>query len=90
VGDPSGTSFLFSIKPKIEAFMLVDKPRAILCIPQVHAFGLGAGCLLIREDGTLERHEATYAVPKGWARGSIEGEARPKIGRFEIWRLTTI
>jgi hypothetical protein len=85
VSDPSGASFVFSIKPKVERFALVDKDLAIGGCSDGFAFG--DGCVWIWNDGEFARHENTYAVPKGWARGKSELGVYPKFTRFEVWHL---
>jgi hypothetical protein len=85
VSDPWGASFVFSIKPKVERFPLIDEGKAIYGCSI--SFGFGALCLWIGHYGEFMRQEKTYAVPKGWARGKSELGAKPKFTRFEVWHL---
>jgi hypothetical protein len=91
VSDPSGASFVFTIKPKVDRFALVSKALAIhspIRADDSEGFEFGGGCLQIWNDGLLVREKSTYAVPEGWALGDDEDEEYPKFTRFEIWQLT--
>jgi hypothetical protein len=55
VTDDSGASFVFSIKPKVELFRLVDKDGAIFRDSDPECISFGDACLQIWEDGEHER-----------------------------------
>jgi hypothetical protein len=64
---------VFSIKPKVERFALVEKKSAIYSCPDGNTSGFGIGDIIlwIGVDGQFfrgEDQEKTYAVSKGWAR----------------------
>jgi hypothetical protein len=84
--DESGASFVFSIKPKVEQFPLVDKDGAVFRDSDPECISFGDGTLQIWEDGEYVRKQETYAVPRSWVCG--KRGAYPQITRFEVWLLT--
>jgi hypothetical protein len=83
VADPTGASFVFSLRPTAARYPLKDEASAVI-------LGSGGGgcfwfgyCLEICSDGDMYRNEETYAVPSGWKTGSFV-----KFTRFEVWRVT--
>jgi hypothetical protein len=79
-GDPTGASFVFSLRPTVARYPLHEKASALLLGPFGFMFGLG--CLAIAGTGEMHRREAVYAVPSCWAIGSVT-----PFKRFEVWRV---
>jgi hypothetical protein len=81
--DPTGESFVFSLRPTAARYSLEDKSKA-LCIPrgEIDLFAFGDCCLGIYDDDLVARYRWTHAVPAGWqSGGSVE------FARFEVWRV---
>jgi hypothetical protein len=78
--DPTGTSFVFSLRPVAARYALKDKAEALYLWPD--CFQFGDGCLSIRNTGDMARREETYAVPSDWDTGGSV-----KFTRFEIWQV---
>jgi hypothetical protein len=83
VADPTGASFVFSLRPTTARYPLKDKAKALI-LKAGGAFLFGQDCLTIGNDGAMRRWEYTYAVPSGWTTGGYV-----KFTRFEVWRVTT-
>jgi hypothetical protein len=84
VADPTGASFVFSLRPAAARYPLKDKSRA-LCLRSGGGGGFDFGvCLAIYSDGDIARYETTYAVPSGWATGDYV-----KVTRLEVWRVAS-
>jgi hypothetical protein len=81
IPDPTGTSFVFSLRPKAARYALKDKAEALCLGPKGFAFG--DCCIGILDDGWMMKREQCYAVPSGWA---AEGEG-VEFARFEVWRV---
>jgi hypothetical protein len=78
--DPTGTSFVFSLRPTAARYTLEDGAKALGLGDW--SFSFGTGCLRVYCDGDMSRLENTYGVPSGWASdGCVE------FARFEVWRL---
>jgi hypothetical protein len=80
IGDPIGTSFVFSLRPTAARYRLKDRDQALLLGSDVFAFG--DGCIGVWGNGDMDWGENTYAVPSGWATAG-----RVKFRRFEVWRV---
>jgi hypothetical protein len=78
--DPTGASFVFSLRPTVARYPLQDKASALLLGRGGFFFGLG--CLAIAGTGEMHRREDTYAVPSGWAIRNVTS-----FKRFEVWRV---
>jgi cell division protein FtsB len=87
VADPTGASFVFSLRPTPARYQLQDKAKALYLSTAGDRRGyfmFGFHCLSIDSGGDMIWCEYTYAVPSGW-----KTSGRVKFTRFEVWRVTS-
>jgi hypothetical protein len=78
--DPTGTSFVLSLRPTAGRYPLNGNEKALyLSHLSVH---FGDGCLNVFVGGDMSRRERTYAVSSGWDTVDFL-----KFTRFEVWRV---
>jgi hypothetical protein len=83
IADPTGASFVFSLRPTVARYPLKGKTKAVFLDSRCGGgFKFGAPCLGIWNDGDMSRREETYAVPSGWG-GCVE------FTRFEVCRVAS-